>query len=616
MNRVLVCFAFTALTSGALAQKLKHYYDVVVIGGGAGGVAAAIQSARTGAHTLLVESTPWLGGMLTAAGVGCTDGNHQLPSGLWQEWRQAAYAHYGTRNLATGWVSNFNIEPHVGDSIFKALAAAEMRLTVVCNASAAVAATTSSAGKREITAIAVQRLGESADLVRAKVYVDATELGDVLSAAGGAYQVGLQADAETGDSLGLDSDWPVVQDLTYVAILKDFGEGSNRTIEMPKHFDPKEFDCACSTACSHPSKLFSQVDAQKMLDYGKMPNGKYMINWPAQGNDFYTNLLLMAPAQRAVALDSAKQKTLRFVYFIQTRLGFHHLGLATDEFNTPDTLPYMPYHREGRRAVGLVQLNIARIKHPFGQADLPLYRTGIAVGDYPIDHHHRAYGRGLPALHFPAVPSYNVPAGALVPASVDNLVVCDKVISVTSGANGTTRLQPVAILTGQAAGVLAALAAEERKMPAQVSVRGIQAQLLRAGAYLMPYVDVTPTDRDWMAIQMVGATGLIRGEGKPNAWANQTWFYPDSALNMPAFALGLQQFGYATANKSWPPTVSESEFLAFLRTLPSAKLARTSGSGGLTAGPISRRRAAILTNQILRPFQIPIDWTGKRLQKQ
>ncbi|HRF19362.1 MAG TPA: FAD-dependent oxidoreductase, partial [Chitinophagaceae bacterium] len=68
--------------------------DVLVIGAGVGGTAAAIQSARLGAKTILVEPTTMLGGMLTAAGVSCTDGNDQLPSGMWEEFRQALYKHY------------------------------------------------------------------------------------------------------------------------------------------------------------------------------------------------------------------------------------------------------------------------------------------------------------------------------------------------------------------------------------------------------------------------------------------------------------------------------------------------------------------------------------------
>ena len=57
-------------------------YDVVVVGGGTGGTAAAIEAARNGASVLVVEESPWLGGMLTSAGVSAIDGNYRLRGGI------------------------------------------------------------------------------------------------------------------------------------------------------------------------------------------------------------------------------------------------------------------------------------------------------------------------------------------------------------------------------------------------------------------------------------------------------------------------------------------------------------------------------------------------------
>ena len=89
LTKLIIFVPFFILKINLLAQNFEA--EVCVIGGGASGVSAAIQSARMGAKTVLIEETPWLGGMLTAAGVSCTDGNHWLPSGMWAEWRQKLY---------------------------------------------------------------------------------------------------------------------------------------------------------------------------------------------------------------------------------------------------------------------------------------------------------------------------------------------------------------------------------------------------------------------------------------------------------------------------------------------------------------------------------------------
>jgi NADPH-dependent 2,4-dienoyl-CoA reductase/sulfur reductase-like enzyme len=84
-NRIsLLLFLITSGTffySFKLSAQKIIITDVLVVGGGTGGTAAGIQSARSGAKTIIVEKTKWLGGMLTAAGVSCTDGNDLLPGG-------------------------------------------------------------------------------------------------------------------------------------------------------------------------------------------------------------------------------------------------------------------------------------------------------------------------------------------------------------------------------------------------------------------------------------------------------------------------------------------------------------------------------------------------------
>ena len=545
--------------------------DVLVVGGGTGGIGAALQSARLGARTIVAEPTPWLGGMLSAAGVSATDGNHRLPSGIWREFRQRIHDAYGgPQAVATGWVSHTQFEPHVADRIFKEMAAAEPLLRVLLGHRFVDAV---SEGTRLRGAVLEDVATGRRVEVRAKVVVDGTDLGDVLARAGAAFDLGLEADSVSGENAGVAVSSDIVQDLTWCAILKDYGPGADRTIPRPEGYDPSEFDCSSTSRCQDPARERPSVDARKMLDYARLPGGKYLLNWPNHGNDTYLNVVGLDDPARAVALEAAKAKTLRFVYFIQHELGFANLGLADDEYPTPDRLPFVPYHREGRRLRGVVRFTAKDIEEPFGARD-PLYRTGISVGDYPIDHHHKRNPAAPQHLWFVPVPSFSVPLGALVPEVVDGLVVADKAISVSNVANGTTRLQPVVLLTGQGAGALAALAVRQGREPRAVPVRDVQRALLDAFAFILPYIDVPPDHPRFACVQRVGATGILKGRGVPHQWANQTWFYPDFPIDALTLQKGLLEFEVVPVSPADGRPLEVGEAVAIVTEYRAALLAK------------------------------------------
>ncbi|MCA8967573.1 MAG: FAD-dependent oxidoreductase, partial [Planctomycetes bacterium] len=99
----------------------RREVDVLVVGGGCSGAAAAIQAARAGASTLVCEETPWLGGMITAAGVSAIDGNEgALGGGIFRAFRDFIEGHYGGREaVRTGWVSNTCFEPDLAARWFR-----------------------------------------------------------------------------------------------------------------------------------------------------------------------------------------------------------------------------------------------------------------------------------------------------------------------------------------------------------------------------------------------------------------------------------------------------------------------------------------------------------------
>jgi hypothetical protein len=575
------------------AQAQTSYKtDVLVIGASASGIAAGIQSARMGVQTIIVEPTTWLGGMITAAGVCAFDGNHSMPSGLFGEFREALHKVYGgASKVSTGWVSNTLFEPHVGDSIFKSMVHHNKGLTVKYQFQFVSAIKNNNA----ITGAIFLHLPTNQKVtIYAKQVIDATELGDVLANAGVPYSLGMEASAVTGEDVHVSETNDIVQDITYVAILKDYGKGTDKTIPKPKNYDPSEFDGACTDYYFNTAKPKPNVDAKKMLDYGKLPNKKYMINWPNSGNDIYLNIVEMNEADREKELVKAKEQTLRFIYFIQHQLGFKNLGLADDEYPTADKLPLIPYHRESRRVKGLVRFDVKHIAKPFDSPN-PLYKTGIAVGDYPIDHHHKKNLKAPQHLDFYPVPSFNIPLGSLIPQDISGLIVAEKSISVSNVVNGTTRLQAIALLIGQAAGTLAAQAVQQNLDAQNIPVRKVQLGLLNSNAYIMPYFDVPQSHPQFIATQKIGATGILKGQGVPYSWANRTLFHPDSLVNRTALAQDIADLCLLTPKQQAYLSLSETIDI-IIEIAKNKKLATKSASWNLSD-------KKLLTNQIKQSWQ-------------
>lgn len=516
MKRILILAA--VLLSSCAGQNV----DVLIVGGGASGISAGVQSARMGVSTVIVEQTPWVGGMLTSAGVSCVDGNYNLRGGIFGEFADSLAARYGGwEELKTGWVSHINFEPHVGQQVLTNIAHSCGSLLQVVRSTRVTAVS----GKEGTWKVSVENEDGRKLAYRAKVLIDATELGDIAKECGAQYRIGMEAASLTGESIAPEQSNDVIQDLTYVAVLKDYGPDADMTVDMPEGYDPAPFVNSAQNPLNTESVTGQTIwPAADMITYGALPNGKYMINWPICGNDFYVNAIEMSETERKAAFDKAKHFTMCFLYFIQTELGMKNLALADDEFPTEDRMPFFPYHRESRRITGEAFFTVDAAADPYGY-EKPYYRTGIAVGDYAVDHHHYRHPQWqtLPDLHFYPIPSYNVPLGVLLPKNVDGLIVAEKSVSVSNLVNGTTRLQPVVMQLGQAAGALAALAVIEGKDVKQVGVRQVQEALLASDCYIMPYLDLPLADRHFDAVQRIGATGILRGEGRNVGWANQTW---------------------------------------------------------------------------------------------
>lgn len=495
-------FSYMLTLAVLLMVACTPEYDVVVIGGGAGGTAAAVEAARNGARTLVVEETQWLGGVLTSAGVSAIDGNYNLRGGIFGEFTDSLALRYGGYGqLRSGWVSNILFNPFVGAQVLNNItreSGAEILFETVVTK--------------------IRRRGSSSpwkiclsngSRIRASMLIDGTELGDVAQAVG---------------APALD-DCRAIQDLTYVAIGKDYGHDA--MLEMPESYDINNYRNCCQNPLAEDingnnpkgQKLWSPM---QMLSYGRFPDGHMMLNWPIYGNDFYADYIDKSPEEKRQIFEQAKLRTLGFIYFLQHELGFSQIGIADDVFPTEDGLPFFPYFREARRIAGRDTMTVEAARHPY---DSDRYTRAVAVGDYPVDHHHYANPdwEDLSHLGLGSIPSFSVPIGVLIPVSVEDLLVADKAVSVDWEMNGAVRLQPVLLGLGQAAGALAAIASRSGRHPSEVPAAEVQSVLLDHGCYLMPFLDLKPSDPGFRDLQEKGVKGEVRGIGRTVGWANETW---------------------------------------------------------------------------------------------
>ncbi len=485
--------------------------DVLVVGGGTGGTAAAVQAARRGAKTILVSEFPWLGGMLTAAGVSAPDGNElaAFQTGLWGAFlRELQQRQPG--GLDWGWVSFFTYDPRIGAEIFADWVKCLPNLQWI---SGQTAQDVLWEGDR----ISGVRFADFT--VSAKITLDATELGDLLALAEVGHRWGWEFQAEWGEpsapiaSNALTESYSV-QAPTWVVIMQDFGKGAaGPEIPAPPVENPDQFIGA-----------WDGYTPEQFLNYGRLPGRLLMINWPIRGNDYGEGVdrLIASEASRQEFLQESLWHTHSFARFIQTQLGPRY-GLAQNIFpistiknqqNSPllRSFALHPYYRESRRLRGISTVIEQDILPIAGGrvAKLPINSEGIcetiAIGNYANDHH---YTTGDIPLQPKSIrwggrwtgTPFTIPYSALIPASTDGLLVCEKNISVSHIANGATRLQPVVMNIGQAAGMAAALCAESGCQPRELPVRVLQSALLQdseASAAVIPLFNLTRDRSDWL----------------------------------------------------------------------------------------------------------------------
>jgi len=146
------------------------------------------------------------------------------------------------------------------------------------------------------------------------------------------------------------------------------------------------------------------------------------------------------------------------------------------------------YNAQSGAAVGVRETRRIRGQYELTGEDVLRARKfddAIARGSYPIDIH-APEGKGTVLTRLPLREAYDIPLRCLLPRGVDRILVAGRCISGTHEAHSSYRVTPIAMATGHAAGVCAALAARDVRSPHAVHHREVQRELLRQGASLRP----------------------------------------------------------------------------------------------------------------------------------
>ena len=506
---------------------MEAHAEILVIGGGLGGVAAALAAARLKRTTMLAAPYQWLGGQLTTQGVppdehpwiemfGATESYRRLREAVREYYRR----HYPLTSQArrdpylnpgNAWVSRVAHEPGVAAEVINGLLApheANGTLTVWhgYRPSDAVAARDA---VRAVTLFGPdgERVTVTADFV-----LDATELGDLLALCGAEHTTGTESRGQTGEAHAAAEADPLNQQGFTWVLAVEYRPGEDHTIERPAtygfwHTYQAQFWPGPHLGWAYPHPMTLRT-VNAMLDFddhsraysgrmGRVPvppedrvnlwtyrrildaenfgggfHDVVIVNWPQ--NDYWLRPLVgVGEEARAQALDEAKQLSLSLLYWLQTeaprpdgRSGFPGLRLHRETFGTSDGLAYEPYIRESRRLKAeftVLEDHVSAAGRK--EAGPAKFPDSVGVGAYRIDLHPSTGGDGY--IDLDAWP-FQIPLGALIPLRMENLLPAAKNIGTTHVTNGCFRLHPVEWNVGEAAGLLAAFCLDRRVAPRAV----------------------------------------------------------------------------------------------------------------------------------------------------
>lgn len=417
-------------------------YDVIVAGGGPGGIAAAVASARLGAKTLLIERYGFLGGAGTAMMVNpwmtywahFSDGKEiQVINGVLQELveRMEALGMYGHPKQRTAF------DPEALKVVAEELC---MEAGVHLLYHTFLGGVKTDESGRKVESLVVANKAGLVEL-KAKLFVDTTGDADLAAMAGAVVEKGRSVDN-------------LMQPMTL-----NFRMGGVDVDKMPER--------------AEISRRYVEAKTRGEID---CPRENVLWFYATQPDviHFNTTRVILKDATDPWELTQAeiegRRQVQQIVKFLTREVeGFERAYLQT-------TAPQIGV-RESRRVIGDYVLTADELLAACKFDDV------IACGTYPVDIHNPS-GEGTIMKHLQPGEWYDIPFRCLIPLKLDNLLVGGRPVSATHEAHSAIRVQPIAMAIGQAAGAAAAICALKDRTPREVDIRSVQQALTKQGASL------------------------------------------------------------------------------------------------------------------------------------
>ncbi|HLY23444.1 MAG TPA: FAD-dependent oxidoreductase [bacterium] len=455
-------------------MRFFGHADVIVVGGGTAGIVAAIASARSGAPTLLVEQSSGLGGTSTRGLMNCfvtfhDAGGRQAVRGIAQEIVDRLVRAGGsaghTADTMGECVTRVLFDPFVlGNVLFEMAGEAGVELLLHSSVVDVLMD-----GDR-LKGLVLHNKG-GLQVATCGVCIDASGDGDVAAAAGAPFEKAARGELQPITLMyrlgGVDIDrWA------------DFVRGRPREFEMTRVPDDPRAEGLGIMSLTYFQPFRDAVRA------GELPRGISGEQvWLLCGREEARQGVVTVNGTRVEGLDGtnpreltraeadARRQAAGLSAWLRGRMpGFEQCYI----YQTAQQLGV----RETRRIVGDYMLTEDDV------LSARAFEDAIAKGSTPIDIHGGADAGGenywIKTTDL-GIMAYDIPYRCLVPRNVEQLLVAGRCISTTHKAHGATRMQPVCMATGQAAGTAAALAAARAVPPRAIDVRHLQDALIQAG---------------------------------------------------------------------------------------------------------------------------------------